>query len=110
MQTNTKISPYYESIEFNLATATTDYDLDAQQSGFLSVFGPGNIHEVFPTQVQIRTDQTISIKLNSTSNQSITIAATDSPFTIKGIEIVNLFISNASGSTAAIKLFFQDVE
>jgi len=110
MQTNTKVSPYYESIEFNLATATTDYNLDTNQATFLSVFGPGNVHEVFPSQVEIRTDQTITIKLNSTGNHAITIAATDSPFTIKGIEITNMFISNASGSTAAIKLFFQDVE
>jgi len=109
MQINTKISPYYESVEFALATASTDYDLDANQADFLSVFS-SKTNTPYPSQVMIRTDQTITIKLNSTGNHAITITATDSPIILKGLEISNMFISNASGSTANIKLLFQDTD
>lgn len=97
--------PYYESIEFNLATASTDYDLDAQQSTFLSVFGPGNVVDKHPSHMVLRTNQTISVKINASTNHSITIASTDSPFEYFG-EIRNLFITNTSGNTAAIKILF----
>lgn len=110
MQTTTKITPYYENIEFNVNTATTDYDLDVNQATFLSVFGPANSVGRFPSSVHIRTNNTISVKLNSTSNHAITIASTDSPFVIEGVLITNVFITNNSGSTAAVKLLFQDVK
>ena len=108
MQTTTKTSPYYENLEFNVDTATEDYDLDSEQSGFLNVFGSTNVAAVYPSSVHIRTNNTISVKLNSTDNDAITITSTDSPFVIEGVEIVNLFITNNSGSTAAVKLLFQD--
>jgi len=101
--TNTKRSPYYESLEFNVVTATTDYDVDAEQAGFLSKIGPGTSHDSHPGRVIIRTDQTISVKFNKTTNDAITVASTDSPLVFDG-EISNIFISNASGSTAAVKI------
>ena len=91
-------------------TATTDYDLDAQQPDFLSVFGSTNVAARYPSSVHIRTNNTISVKLNSTDNDAITITSTDSPFVIEGVEIVNLYITNNSGSSAAVKLLFQDVK
>lgn len=108
--TNNEMHPYYENIEFNVATATTDYDVDAQQPTFLVNFGPLNVVNEYPTSVGIRTNQTISVKLNGTSNHAITIASTDSPFVIKGVKITNIFITNNSGSTAAIKLFLTSSE
>ena len=108
MQQSTKISPYYESVEFTLTDGQSDYNLDTQQADFLAVFNTGSVN--YPSQVKIRTDQTITVKLNSTSNDSITIASTDSPLDIRGIEIRNIFLSNSSGSSAAVKLLFQDVE
>ena len=107
MNIHQEITPYYESIEFNVSTGTTDYDLDDQQATFLAVLGSAN-ERPYPSSVVIRTDQTISVKLNSTSNHAITIASTDSPFTIEGVQIRNLYITNNSGSVAAIKLLFQD--
>ena len=100
---------HYESVEFNLTDGQSDYDLDSNQSEFLAVFGPAN-NRNYPTQVRIRTNYTISVKLNSTSDDSITIASTDSPFDIKGVEIRNMYLSNSSGSTAAVKLLFQESE
>lgn len=108
MQQTTKLSKYYESVEFTLADGQSNYDLDSNQSDFLAVFNTGSID--YPSQVKIRTDQTITVKINSTSNDSITIASTDSPLDIRGIEIRNLYLSNSSGSNAAVKLLFQDLE
>lgn len=110
MQTSTITSPYYENIEFNLNDGQSDYDLDAQQATFLSVFGPTNVAQRYPSAVQIRTNNTISVKLNSTSSHAITITSTDSPFWIENVDITNMFLSNSSGNTAAVKLFFEDVK
>lgn len=106
----------YENLEFNLSTAQSDYSLVTNQ-----ISPTGNLNSYFgavnganasggreATRVQIRTNQTISIKLNSTSNNAITIASTDSPFTIDGIKITDIFLSNSSGSTAAIKILLTD--
>src|SRR3990167_4222377 len=98
MQTTTKPSYTYESIEFNLNDGQSDYDLDANQATFLANFKTNDIG--YPTQVTIRTNNTISVKLNSTSGHAITIASTDAPFVISGNSIQNLFLSNSSGSTA----------
>ena len=110
MQTNTKIGRYYESVEFTLNDATTDYDLDANQSEFLAVFNSNTDDEGYPTQVKIRTDQTITVKINETTNDSITVTSTDSPMDIKGIKITNLYLTNASGSNAAVKFLFQQLD
>ena len=97
--------PDYENIEFTLANSASDYDLDSQQATFLAVFKQSGQPRT-PTYVQIRTDVTISVKLNSTSGHSITITSADSPFEIKGVKIDNLFLSNSSGGGAAVKLLF----
>jgi hypothetical protein len=107
MHTTTTPTTDYESIEFTLTNGQSDYNLDTNQTTFLSSFGANG---TFPTQVLIRTDYTITVKLNSTSGHSITITSTDSPFAIRGIMIRNLYLSNASGNDAAVKLLFQDVE
>ena len=108
MQTTTKPSYVYESIEFSLNDGESNYDLDTNQATFLANFNTNDIG--YPTQVRIRTNNTISVKINSTSAHAITIASTDSPFDIRGNSIQNLFLSNSSGSIAAVKLLFQDVE
>jgi len=101
--TNQKTSPYYESIEFNVTTATTDYDLDSQQATFLSVVGPTGPNEQFPGEVIIRTNNTITVKFNATTNMGITLTSTDSPLVWNG-EVRNIYITNNSGSTAAVKI------
>jgi len=99
--------PYYENVEFALADSTTDYDLDVNESDFLTDFGPTNVVGSYPSWVEIRTDQTITVKLNLATNDSITITSTDSPMTINGTEIINMFLTNSSGSVANVKLRFQ---
>lgn len=87
----------YDSVEFTLNTGESDYDLDVQQVDFRS-----NI-KVY-RRIDIRTNVTISIKVNNSSNKAITISPTDSPYKIDFIETYNLFLTNNSGSTAAIKI------
>lgn len=101
-------SPYYESHEFNVTNLASDYDVAANVSGWGDVFDPTNENKrPYPTSMTIRTNQTITVKINGSSEDGITIAATDSPMVINGVEIRNLFVSNSSGSTAAVKILLQ---
>ena|SRR3990167_8541011 len=106
ISTNEYSIPYYESVEFNLSTGQTNYNLDTNQADFLAVFGPGNVWPKHPTHMVLRTDQTITVKLNLTGNNSITVTSTDSPLEIAGVEIINVFLTNSSGNTAAVKILF----
>lgn len=88
----------YDSVEFNLADGQTNYDLDAQQAGAFN-------NLTVWSSVYIRTDQDITIRLNAATNDAISVRAYESPFhLISEIEISNIYLTNASGSTAAIKL------
>lgn len=104
LATNEYKSPYYESIEFSVNTGTEDYDVDAQQTTFLAVVGPSSsAWDKYPTEVIIRTNQTISVKFNATTNHAITVTSTDSPLSWRG-EVRNIYITNNSGSAAAVKI------
>lgn len=92
-----QLSSKYESKEFTVATATTDYDVKTWESAFTE-------HKHFAYCV-IRTDQTISVKFNDTDNDSITITSSDSPKAFN-LAISNVYITNASGSLANIKIEF----
>ena len=103
MNIRENVSINYDNAEFSVATGTTNYDVKSNQA---STFG-GATSDVgtIANYVAIRTDKTISIKMNNTSNSSITISSFDSPFVINGaIEVGNIYITNNSGSTANIKL------
>ncbi len=87
----------YDSMEFTLATGQTDYDVAANVTGAYE-----NI-KIYTT-ITLRSDQNLTIKLNSSSYRSITVTA-GRPFELDSlIEISNIFITNASGSTANIKI------
>ena len=94
----------YDNAEFTLATGSTDFDVSAEAVSSDAFDGITTVK-----YVSIRTNYTITIKLNSTSNDSITITSSDSPYVLKhddtGIIVSNIYITNASGSTAAIKIF-----
>lgn len=90
--------PIYDSKSVSIATATTDYNW--------KVTGGGFDNSPKSSFVSIRTDATISVKLNKSTNDAITIASTDSPFEISNIIFVsNLFITNTSGGTAVVQVF-----
>lgn len=90
----------YESVEFAVTTGTTDYDVDTQQATFKAVVAN-------PYYLELGTDQQISIKFNSTSNHAITVKATDSIRVFDRQEIRNIYITNASGSTANIRMYLK---
>ena len=83
----------YDNAEFTVATGSTDVDKSAIFSNV-----------TLARYCEIRTDQTITVKLNLDTNDSITITSSDSPYVIDNLEITSLFISNASGSTANVKV------
>lgn len=96
-------SPYYDNAEFAVANATTDYDVASNQA---NLFG-GTTSDVGTAVYfcRIITDQTVTVKFNSTSNDSITITSSMSPLVLdETIEISNVFITNNSGSNANVKI------
>ena len=113
-----EISQYYEEAEFNFSTAQTGVLLSTLGTTFLSKFGPSSSSNAcyprFPSRIVIRTNQTISVSLTPRTgntvavNDYITVASTDVPFTIDGVEFGDVLITNNSGQTAAIKLFISD--
>jgi len=85
----------YESKEFAL-TNQTNHDVKVSQSMFLDAKVP------VAHKMSIRTDAAISIKLNSSDNDAISVAAAESPFFLDFLEITNIFITNTG--TANIKV------
>jgi len=92
----------YDSIEFSLANGLSDYDLKANESDAFD-----NLPSY--TTVVIRTDQDISVKFNSTSGKTVTIARRNSPIELDNLfEIDNIYLTNASGNTANVKIIGVD--
>lgn len=90
----------YDSAEFNLATGQTNYNVKVNESDAFSKI-------VYAHSVVIRTNKTITVRFNSASNSAITINISEGSYTIDrkmGLEITNIYITNASGATAAIKV------
>lgn len=102
---------YYENVEFNFATGQTAVALSSLGTTFLSRLAPLKVEGRYPSRIEIRTNQTISVRLvpavGLTTNDDITIASTDSPFVVDGIEFGDVLITNNSGLTAAIKMFMR---
>ena len=89
----------YDYASFAVATATTDYDVDAQQSALFKNVPVGY-------GVIIWSDVDISIKFNDTDMPAISHEAVYSPHEwFNKIEITNIYITNTSGSTANIRIF-----
>jgi len=87
----------YDSMEFTLATGISDYDVKANVTGAF---------ENLPvyTTINVRTDENLTIKINSSSNRAITVTSSR-PFELDNLmEITNIFVTNASGATASIKI------
>lgn len=88
----------YDNPEFTLASGLTDYNVKANVSGSFTNF------DSYST-LNIRSDQNISVKLNSTSKPAVTIQA-NKPFELENkILVKQIYLSNSSGSTANVKIF-----
>lgn len=89
----------YKRIEIAQLTATTntEYNVSAAQSGSATLLKWAGI-------VSIVTDQTVTVRFNSTDNDPITLTAAASPLTINNLVVGKIFVTNASGSTANLKI------
>lgn len=88
----------YDCASIAVVTASTNYDLKANSSGTLFA----NVSNA--NYVRIVTDQTISIRFNSTSMPAITMTSTQSPLVFDQLNVGNIYITNASGSTANLRV------
>ena len=89
----------YDFASFTVATATTDYDVKANQSALFK-------NAPRASGMIIWHDQTVTIKFNSTDMPGITHDVAYEPHNwFDKIEITNIYITNASGSTATIRIF-----
>jgi len=88
----------YKSFEASVGTSTTVEFCDFSSTGTAS-----------PTPLKrsehtvIRTDQTITVKFESTANDGITITSAMSPFTLEKLIIKKVFVTTG-GSAAAVKI------
>jgi hypothetical protein len=93
-------SPDYDSVEFNVNTGESNYNVQANISGAFNKIK--NMRTL-----TIKTTKNISIKLNSILNPSISLTGANKTLKINsdiGFEVNNIFITNSSGATAAIKI------
>jgi len=94
-----RIDDTYDFVpSFTVDNDTTNYDLNAQQSDAFK-----NVPKAW--FAIIWTDQDITIRFNSMSNPPIPIPAEETPIEFKNIlAITNVYITNASGSAANVKV------
>ena len=94
------VSDTYDSAESSITTGQTNYDIRAN---FATAFV--NVRKA--RACIIRSDQTVTIRFNSTSKPAVTLDVAEGKLEITkemGFEIAEIYITNASGSTAAIKI------
>lgn len=92
------VQDVYEAARLTIANGTTNYDVKATGGKFTTV--------TTARFLSLRTDQTITVRLNSTSNDAITMTSAGSPYEIE-LEVTNVFITNASGATANVDFFIN---
>lgn len=106
--TNTQqhIETVYDNVEVSISSNGVAQQLSTLGTTFKNRLNPTQGRDL-PTQVTFRTNQTISVQLNVISNDLITINSTDSPYEIAGIKINEIWITNNSGQSATVRMFFQ---
>lgn len=99
---------YYESAEFTIATATTDYDVAANQTALFwgatsKIKLNGNWGKA-RGRLKLITDQTITLKYNATTNDGMTVTSSESPYIEADLAMTNLFVTNSSWNTCNLKI------
>lgn len=90
------IGEKYESKEFTLAAGTTNYNVKTGQSAFVKF--------KHAQHVIIRTDGDITVRLNSTGEDAISLTDGDYRLQADGILVTNIFISSTPGANVKILL------
>lgn len=88
----------YEAKQFTVATGQTAYDVKTSETLFVSPTYPDHDY------INIATNQAITVKFNNTAHAGFPIAANSSLVLSGELRVSNIFIANASGSTATITL------
>jgi hypothetical protein len=89
----------YDYASFTVADSTTDYDCETQQSALWK-------NVPIAVGVIIWSDQDITVKFNDTDMPGISHEAAYSPHEwFDKLQVTNIFITNASGSTANVRIF-----
>ncbi len=99
-KTSEDYSADYDSVEFDVDNAETNYNVKTNISGAFAKIK--NMRTI-----TIKTNKDISIKLNSILNPAISLTGASRTLKINsdiGFEVRNIFITNNSGSIAAIKI------
>ena len=104
--TASRIKKVYESHEFVLPNASVDFDLKIQQTAFRPVSdaagGVPRAHLVI-----IRTDQTITFRINDVANDLITITAGEGSLSLTVQEVTNLFFTVPGAVDANVKILLS---
>ena len=88
----------YDSAESSITNGQTNYDIRANFTGAFV-----NVRKA--RSCIIRTDQTVTVRFNSTASAAITIDEGRIEINREmGFEIGDIYITNASGATANIKI------
>jgi len=94
----------YDAATIAVATGQTNRDIKANEPLLWNNFTDARF-------MRLTTDQTITVRLNSTSNPWILITSSESPMVFnrqdQGMVITNIYVTNASGSTANMKIFLS---
>lgn len=101
MTTIDTVSSVYDAVSTTVATGQTDRDMKANNPTLFKNLTTASF-------CRITTDAQITIKFNSTSMPWIVMTSSESPRKFTRAEewlaITNIFVSNASGWSAAIKI------
>lgn len=101
MVTIDSITSVYDAVSTTVATGQTNRDMAANNATLFA-----NVTEA--NYCSITTDQTITVRFNSTSMPWIVITSSESPKKWtrweQGLKISNIYVTNASWSTANMKI------
>lgn len=91
----------YKPIEVGQSTGTTDslYNIGTAYSGSAKLLSRAY-------KMYFITDQTVTIKFGITTADPITVKSTDGIRYFENLEIENLYVTNASGSTSNLRIIF----
>jgi len=101
MTTIDAVNSVYDAVSTTVATGQTNRDMKQNNPELFA-------NLTTATFCSITTDQTVTIRFNSTTAPAIVMTSSESPKkwtrAEQGLKITNIYVTNASGSTANMKI------
>lgn len=101
MTTIDAVNSVYDAVSTTVATGQTNRDMKANNPTLFA-------NVTTATYCSITTDQTITIRFNDTTMPGFVMTSSESPKkwsrAEQGLKITNIYVTNASGSTANMKI------